>query len=149
MEFSQEVCEIYCRTFAYFYVDIDVLYLGGPELCQGGFPSNFTFDDNSSPKINITYCGVPQPKVNAEFIGEKLNVVNTTVNSYTHDYTLELPRLDQTVCGKELTATATGHNGTITDKIKIFLKNCKCGYYVYTLVLNHFKHFFSGERLCE
>ena len=44
---------------------------------------------------------------------------------------VELPRLTQAKCGKELTVTATGHNNTLTDEIKIFVKNCKYDSYVY------------------
>ena len=121
--------------FVYFYVDIDVLYLGKPEFCQGGFPSNFTFEDNSSPRIVITLCGVPQPLVEAEFAGQKLNFIKGALNSYTHTFTLELPLLTQTKCGRELQVTATGHNGTsITDKTKIFLKNCKYDFYVHLIL---------------
>ena len=119
---------------------MDVLHLGGPELCQEGFPSNFTFDDMSSPTINITYCGVPQPKVEAEFNGKKVEVRNAIVNSYTHNYTLQLPKLTQTACGTVLEVTAAGYNGTLTNKTKISLNNCKYDYYYVhlILVLNHF-----------
>ena len=70
-----------------FYIDTNALYLGGPDFCHGGFPSNFTFDDNSSPRILITLCGVPQPVLQGKFIGQKLIVKYTTVNSYTHNFT--------------------------------------------------------------
>ena len=124
---------------------MDVLHLGGPELCQEDFPSNYTFDDKSSPKINITLCGVPQPQVQGEFIKENLNVLNTTVINYLHNYILQLPQLTQTVCGKELTVTATvkgnEYDGTLSKTTKIFVENCKYFYYsclFITLVLHHF-----------
>ena len=92
-------------------------------------PNNDTFDDSSSPRINITLCGVPPPIVVGEFLGLNLTVRSTEVNSYTHNYTLELPPLTQRVCGKELTltatVTATRYNGNLTRKMKIFVKNCK------------------------
>ena len=92
-------------------------------------PSNETFDDKSSPRINITLRGVPPPVVDAKFLGLDLKVQSTTVNSYTHNYTLELPQLTQTACGKELTVTATvtatGYNRNLTAKMKIFVRNCK------------------------
>lgn len=85
-----------------------------------------TFDDNSSLKINLIVCGVPRPVVEGKFIGKTLNAQNATVNSFTTNYTLELPQLTQTTCGKELTITATGLNDkSITLKTKIFLRNCK------------------------
>ena len=85
-------------------------------------------DDNSLPKINIVLCGLPQPAVEAEFVGQKLKVLNTTVNSYTYNYILELPWLTQIACGKELIVTTTGYNGTLTDKINIYVSNCKYDY---------------------
>ena len=53
-----------------FFVDVNVLHLGGPEFCQGVFPSNFTFDDSSLPSIIIALCGVPQPVVTGKFAGQ-------------------------------------------------------------------------------
>ena len=105
------------------------MHLGGPELCQDCFPSNFTFDENSSPRINVTIYGAPQPKVQAEFNGQVINVRNETLNTYTHNFTLELPRLTQAACGKELKMTITGNNRTLTNKTKIFPKDCKYAYY--------------------
>ena len=118
-----------------FYIDINALYLGGPDFCHDGFPSNFTFDDNSSPRILITLCGVPQPVLQGKFIGQKLIVKYTTVNRYTHNFTLQLPLLTQRACGKELQVTATGHNGTLTDRTKIFVKNCKYDCHVYSILV--------------
>ena len=116
------------------------LHLGGSVFCQGqSLPSNFTFDDYSSPRISIVLCGTPQPTVEGEFIGQKLNILNKTIDSYTHNYTLQLPRLTQISCGKELTVTAIGCNGVIANKTKVFVKNCKYEYYVHVIpALNHF-----------
>ena len=124
MEFY-EVCYV---VYAFFRAHPDILHLGGPELCQDSFPSNLTFEENSSPKISLTLCGVPQPVVQGEFNGETLIVVNTSVNSYTHNYTLQLPQLTQRACGKELTVKTTGHNGSLIKKTRIFLNNCKYFY---------------------
>ena len=66
----------------------------------------------------------------AEFLGLRVNVLNRTLNGYTFNYTLELPQLIQTGFGKDLTVTATGNNGTLTKKSKIFLRNCKCDHYI-------------------
>ena len=110
------------------------LHLGGPDFCQGRLPNNFTFDDNSSPRSIITLCGVPQPKVKGEFMGQKINVIDATVNSYTHSFILQLPLLTQTACGKELHVTTIGYNRTSTYKTKIFVKNCKCYYYIFLII---------------
>ena len=120
-----------------------ILHLGRPEFCQGNLPSNFTFDDNSSPRINVVLCGTPQPTVEGEFVGQKLNILYMTIDSYTHNYTLQLPRLNQISCGKELTLTAIGNNGVIDDETKVFVKNCKYEYYVHViLALSLFSNFF-------
>lgn len=113
---------------------MNTLHLGGPEFCQGSLPSNFTFDDNSSPRINIVLCGIPQPTVEGEFFGQKLNVFNMTIDSYTHNYTLQLPRLTQISCGKELTVRAIGYYAVIADKTKVFVKNCKYEYYIHVIL---------------
>ena len=67
----------------------------------------------------------------AEFIGQKINVLSTTVNNFTHNYTLKLPQLTQKACGKQLTVTATGYTVTLTEKIKIYMSKCKYEYYVH------------------
>ena len=122
-----------------FCVDFDILHIGGPEFCWSDFPSNYTVDDNTSLKIGIVLCGVPQPKVQAEFIGQALKVADATINSYTHYYTLEVPQLTQTQCGKELTVTASGNDKTLTFNTKIFVRNCKYDSYIHlSFTLDHF-----------
>ena len=86
---------------------------------------------------------MPEPVVRAEFDGLKVNVLNTAVNNYTFSYTLELPRVRQIACGKDLTVTATGYNGTLTKKTKIFVRNCKSGCCIYLFAF--FQVFFGGE----
>ena len=114
-----------------FYVDFDIFHIGGPEFCWSDFPNNYTADDKTSLNIGIVLCGVPQPEVQAEFIGQALKVTDATINSYTHNYKLELPRLTQTACGKELTVTASQNNNTLTFNTKIFVKNCKYESYLH------------------
>ena len=72
-----------------------------------------------------------------KFAGQVLNVINTTVNSYTHTFTLQLPRLTQQVCSRELEVTATGYNATgiLAEKTKIFVKNCKYDYCVHLILV--------------
>ena len=103
-------------------------------FCPGrSLPSNFTFNDNSSPRINILLCGKPQPTVEGEFFSQKLNIFYKMMDSNTHNYTLQLPRLTQISCGKELTVRTIGCNGIIANKAKILVKNCK-----YELYFNKF-----------
>ena len=122
--------EIYYEMCDNFNIDIDILHLGGPEFCQGDFPNNYTFDENNSPRINKILCGVPQPVVEAEFTGKTVHVQSARVNTYTHNYTLLLPKLTQKTCGGELIVTATENNKTLTRKVQIFIRNCKYNYYV-------------------
>ena len=86
---------------------------------------------------------MPEPVLRAEFAGLRVNVLNTAVNKYTFSYTLELPRMRQTACGKYLTVTATGYNGTLTKKTKIFVRNCKSSYCIYLFGF-FFKFFYLG-----
>ena len=81
---------------------------------------------------------MPQPNVQGEFNGLTLTAQNATVNTYIHNYMLQLPTLTQKVCGNKLTITATGHNGTLTFKTEIFLKDCKYDYYIHLILLNNF-----------
>ena len=74
----------------------------------------------------------------AKFLGLSVNVLNTTLNHYTFNYTLELPRLMQNACGKDLTLTATGNNDTLTTKTKIFVRNCKSDPYICLFFLKLF-----------
>lgn len=64
-----------------------------------------------------------------EFIGQDLSVLHATVNNYTHNFTLQLPQLTQTECGKVLTIKAIGHNGTLNATTGIFVENCEYFYY--------------------
>lgn len=111
--------------------DIDNLHLGGPQFCQRRLPSNITFDDKGSPKIEITLCGVPVPKVECKFYVRKVSVLNKKINSYTYNFTLELPQLTKKGSGKTLIVTASGKNGTLYQATKIYAENCKFGNYIF------------------
>lgn len=111
--------------------DIDNLHLGGPQFCQGSLPSNIKFDDKGSPKIEITLCGVPVPKVACKFYGRKVSVLNKKINSYTYNFTRELPQLTKKGSGKTLIVTASGQNGTLYQATKIYAENCKFDHYIF------------------
>ena len=129
-----------------FYIDKDIFDLGGPDFCQGRLPTISTFDDKSSPRMITTLCGVPQPKVEGEFVGQKLKVIDAAINSYTHSFILQLPLLTQNACGRELQVTATGYNGISTEKTKIFVKNCKFDLYL-ILGLHNCQQVFHHKRI--
>ena len=126
---------MYNINFVSFYIDTSALHLGGPEICQGDIVCTYTFNDSSSPTINLTLCGVPQPQVQVEFIEQKVTVLNVPISSYTHRFILQLPLLTQTECGKELTITATGYNGSLVKRTKIFVENCKCDDFVHFILV--------------
>ena len=77
----------------------------------------------------------------AEFLNLRVNVLNTTLNRYTFNYTLELPRFMQNGCGKDLTLTVTGNNDTLTKKTKIFVRNCKSDPYICLLFSSCFSFY--------
>ena len=87
-------------------------------------PKSFIFDENSSPRIIITLLGVSQPKVKGELMGQKINVIDATVNSYRNSFILQLPLLTENACGRESQVLTIVYNGTSTYKTKI----CKCDY---------------------
>ena len=61
-------------------------------------------------------------------MGQKIDVTDATVNSYTNSFILQLPLLTENACGRESLVTAIVYNGTSTYKTKIVVKICKCEY---------------------
>ena len=61
-------------------------------------------------------------------MGQKINVIDATVNSYTNSFILQLPLLTENTCGRQPQVTTIGYNGTSTCKTKIIVKICKCDY---------------------
>ena len=59
-------------------------------------------------------------------MGQNINVIDTTVNSYTNSFILQLPQLIQNACGRELQLTTIVYNGTSTYKTKIFFNTFLC-----------------------
>ena len=49
-----------------------------------------------------------KPETQAELINQEIIVLNETVNSYTHNFTMQIPRLVETVGSKGLSTNATG-----------------------------------------
>ena len=95
-------------------------------------------------------CGVPQPRLEGEFNGQDITPTHATLNNYTHNFTLQLPRLTQAECGKVLKIKAVGHNGTLNATARIFVENCEyfCYYRLTSIPLwHHFKLIFSVKFL--
>ena len=103
-----------------------MLYLGGPEFCNGELPSSYNFSNNDDQIIKIILCGVPAPDLEWRLSdGAVMPANRTAINSYTYQYLIELPQLTQRVCGRELVVNASGNK--IEEKRPVFLTNCKYG----------------------
>ena len=101
-----------------------LLYLGGPVFCQGDLQSSYIFGSNVDPHINLTLCCVPPPTVTWSFHGKDGNATRELVGNYTYEYLIQLPRLTQKTCGRELILNVTGLNNT-EKRSQLFLDSCK------------------------
>ena len=100
------------------------MYLGGPEFLKG-LESNYTFDSNATPVINFTLRGIPAPNVtwwlHKDYTG---NASREQSDSYTNKYLIQLPKLTQKTCGRQLVLKASGHNMT-ERTATMFVADCK------------------------
>lgn len=105
------------------------LYLGELEFCLEDFPSNYSFNEFATEKLTITLYGVPPPTVQWKFHDDEVKETNhTTINSYTYQDVVTLPKLTQEMCGKKPLFNATGYNNsTLMGNSSIFLNECKNG----------------------
>ena len=100
-------------------------YLGGPEFCSGDLHSNFTFGNVAHPVINITLCGVPAPVVQWMLHDGAINLAEMSrLNNYTYVYSMQMAKLTQKTCGRNIILKATGYNVT-ERKSKVFLSSCE------------------------
>ena len=99
--------------------------LGGPEFCNGDLHSNFTFGNGVHPVINVTLCGVPAPVVQWRLHDGANDLAKMIkLNNYTYGYLMQLAKLTQKTCGRDLILKAIGYNVT-ERKSKVFLSSCK------------------------
>ena len=99
------------------------MYLGGPEFLKG-LKSSYTFGSNVTPVIHFTLNGVPAPNVtwwlHEDYAG---NASGEQVDSYTYQYSIQLPKLSQKTCGRQLVLKVSGYN--ITERTTtVFVTNC-------------------------
>ena len=108
-----------------FYSQIRLLYLGGPEFCKEDLQSSYSFG-NVTPLINVTICGVPAPTLQWRFHNGVVTDADRKAgsNSYTYEYLIQLPRITQRTCGRELWLNATGYNTTVI-RSRVFSTSCK------------------------
>jgi len=92
--------------------------------CEGLQPANITFNEFEEPTINLTFCGIPIPKVTWRYRNAKiLKAIATTdtATNYIHHYSMKLPNLTKSMCGFKLYYNVTGHitkrRGSITTFI--------------------------------
>ena len=110
-----------------------MLYLGGPEFCNGDLKSSYNFSNNVGQEIRVILCGVPAPYLEWRVHGDVAKPAKRApLNSYTYLYVIELPLLTQKFCGRELMLNASGNN-SIQEKRPVFLSNCKYG----SIILGH------------
>ena len=99
------------------------LYLGGPEFLKG-LESNYTFGSNVTPVLNFTLHGVPAPNVtwlHKDYAGYVSHEKN---DSYIYKYSVQLPKLTQKTCGRQLVLKASGYNMT-GRTTTVFVTDCK------------------------
>ena len=100
------------------------MYLGGPEFLKG-LESEYTFRSNVTPVINFTLHGVPAP--NVTWMLHEDDAGKTTreqIYIYKYKYSIQLPKLTQKTCGRQLVLKAIGYN--ITERrITVFVTDCK------------------------
>ena len=112
-----------CEHFLALVLNIS-LYLGGPEFLKG-LKSSYTFGSNITPVITFTLHGVPAPNVtwwlHKDYAG---NASREQRDSYTYKYSIQLPKLTQKTCGRQLVLKASGYN--VTERTTtVFVTNCK------------------------
>ena len=90
-----------------------------------GLESNYTFGSNVTPVVNFTLCGVPAPNVtwwlHKDYTGY---VSREKIDSYIYEYSIQLPKLTQKTCGRQLVLKATGYNMTERTSTA-FVTDCK------------------------
>ena len=90
-----------------------------------GLESNYTFGSNVTPVISFTLRGVPAPSVTWLFHKDSAgNASREQSDSYTYEHSIQLPKLTQKTCGRQLVLKASGYN--ITERIAtVFVTDCK------------------------
>ena len=99
------------------------MYLGGPEYLKG-LNSSYTFGSNVTPLINFTLNGVPVPSVTWQLPKDYAgNASREQRDSSTYKYSIQLPKLTQKTCGRQLVLKASGYN--IRERTAtVFVTNC-------------------------
>ena len=90
-----------------------------------GLESNYTFGSNVTPVISFTLRGVPAPNVtwllHKDYAG---NASREQSDSYTYEYSIQLPKLTQKTCGRQLVMKVSGYN-MAERTTTVFVTKCK------------------------
>ena len=117
-----------------------------------GLESKYTFGSNVSPLINFTLRGEPAPKVTWRLHKDDAgNAAREQSDSYTYEYSIQLPKLTQQTCGRQLVLKASGYN-MIERTTTVFVTDCKYWHHIPDLLdesLNfRLSKFFIHTKLC-
>ena len=90
-----------------------------------GLGYNYTFDSSVTPVINFALRGVPAPNVtwllHKDYAG---NASREKSDSYTYKYSMQLPKLTQKTCGRQLVLNVSGY--IMTERTAtLFVTECK------------------------
>ena len=98
--------------------------MGRPEFLKG-LKSSYTFGSNATSVIKFTLNSVPASNgswwLPKDYAG---NASREKRDSYTYKYSIQLPKLMQKMCGRQLVLNTSGYN--ITERTTtVFAKDCK------------------------
>ena len=95
-----------------------------PEFLKG-LDYSYTFGSNVTPVINFTLRGEPAPNVTWQLHEDDAgNATREQSDSYKYEYSIQLPKLTQKTCGRQLVLKASGYN--MTERITtVFVTDCK------------------------
>ena len=90
-----------------------------------GLKSSYTFGSNITPVVNFTLLGVPAPSVSWWLHEDYAGYVSgEKIDSYIYKYSIQLPKLTQRTCGRQLVLKAIGYNMT-ERTTTVFVTDCK------------------------
>jgi len=115
--FIINVLEVKDGKVTEFVSEIKLIVQGGPIFCADQIPATRTYHENATPSISVTVCGIPKPTVTLKLGSSSLPVgesKNSTSQSHGYDYSVTLPNLKPSMCGKQVLLQADGNSGKIT-----------------------------------
>jgi len=102
--------------------EIKLIVQGGPIFCADQIPATRTYNENATPAISVTVCGIPKPTVTWKLGASSLPggvSINSSTQSHGYDYSITLPNLTPSMCGKQLLLQADGYSGKVTAALTL------------------------------